>query len=315
MFVRKLPAILATAGLLVSLSACAAAPGPFSDCTPSGSAALVTASGTLGADPKAQFPTPLVSKAPDISVLGSGAGDPIASTDVVVASTTIYDGETGRVLASQQGDILALTLRSFVLGDFPVTQALECGTTGSRVVTTGTAAQLFGDSALGLAPDTTLVVVADITDSYPARATGADQIVDNAFPGLVLSPIGQPGMTFGSKPAPAVLTIATSKQGNGATVAAGDSLAVNLTGIVWGYTATFDSSWTNSAPKTILATPLDANGQGIAPGLAKALIGQKVGSQVLVIVPPSDGYPAGSEPAGVSAGDTLFFVVDILAID
>ena len=111
------------------------------------------------------------------------------------------------------------------------------------------------------------------------------------------------------------MSIAVSKQGNGATVAAGDSVALNLVGIVWGGKATFASSWSNSAPVTVVASPLDASGQGVVSGLAKALVGQRVGSQLFVAVPPSDGYPAGSEPTGVSAGDTLFFVVDILHID
>ncbi|MEQ1736589.1 MAG: FKBP-type peptidyl-prolyl cis-trans isomerase [Rhodoglobus sp.] len=312
---RKLPAILVTAGLLVSLSACATASGPFSDCTPNGNAGLVSAPGSFDSDPKAEFPTPLVATSTDVSVLVQGDGDAISSTDVIEATASIYSGDTGDVLASQQGEILALSLRSAVKGDFPFVAALTCATTGSRVVTTGTALQLFGEAALGLDPATTLVVVADITASYPAKATGVDQIVGNEFPGVVMSPIGEPGLTFGSKPAPTALTIAVSKQGNGATVAAGDTLALNLVGIVWGGKVTFASSWSNSAPVTVIAAPLDASGQGVVSGLAKALVGQRVGSQIFVIVPPSDGYPAGAEPAGVSAGDTLFFVVDILAID
>ncbi len=314
-FVRKIPAILATATLLVSLSACAATSGQFSDCTPSGNAGLVSASGSTGGDPQATFPTPIVAKSLDVSVLSSGDGDPILATDVVESLTTIYDGDTGAVLSTQQGDILALALRSNVTGSLPFTEAFECATAGSRVVVAGTAVQILGDSATGLDPATTLIVVSDITKSYPARATGVDQIVSNDFPGVVMSPIGQPGMTFGSKPAPTELTIAVAKQGDGATVAAGDSLALNLTGIVWGAKVTFASSWSNAAPVSVVASPLDASGQGVVAGLATALVGQRVGSQIFVIVPPSVGYPAGSEPAGVSAGDTLFFVVDILAID
>ena len=48
--------------------------------------------------------------------------------------------------------------------------------------------------------------------------------------------------------------------------------------------------------------------------LVNALVGQKVGSRVLVVVPPSEGYGKdGNQQAGIKGTDTLVFVVDILA--
>ena len=53
---------------------------------------------------------------------------------------------------------------------------------------------------------------------------------------------------------------------------------------------------------------------GIVPGLATALKGATVGSQILAVIPPSDGY--GSTATGqIPANSTLVFVVDILGID
>jgi FKBP-type peptidyl-prolyl cis-trans isomerase len=56
------------------------------------------------------------------------------------------------------------------------------------------------------------------------------------------------------------------------------------------------------------------------PGWDKGLVGQTVGSRILLVVPPADGYGAkGSPPIGVKgsppigAKDTMVFVVDILA--
>ena len=49
------------------------------------------------------------------------------------------------------------------------------------------------------------------------------------------------------------------------------------------------------------------------PGWDEALVGQTVGSQVLVIVPPNKGYGANGNPSGgIKGTDTLVFVVDIL---
>jgi peptidylprolyl isomerase len=50
------------------------------------------------------------------------------------------------------------------------------------------------------------------------------------------------------------------------------------------------------------------------PGFAEALDGKTVGSQVLVVIPPDQGY--GDQAQGpIPADSTLVFVVDILGID
>ncbi|MFJ2505792.1 FKBP-type peptidyl-prolyl cis-trans isomerase [Microbacterium sp. NPDC087592] len=46
-------------------------------------------------------------------------------------------------------------------------------------------------------------------------------------------------------------------------------------------------------------------------GFQKALEGQKVGSQVVVVMPPSDGY--GASEGHELQKESLVFVVDILA--
>jgi FKBP-type peptidyl-prolyl cis-trans isomerase len=49
----------------------------------------------------------------------------------------------------------------------------------------------------------------------------------------------------------------------------------------------------------------------VIPGWDKGLVGKKVGSRVLLVVPPADGY--GAEANGqIPANSTLVFAVDIL---
>ena len=48
------------------------------------------------------------------------------------------------------------------------------------------------------------------------------------------------------------------------------------------------------------------------PGFVQALAGQKVGSQVLVVIPPALGYGEDAK-AHELGGKTLVFVIDILA--
>ena len=50
------------------------------------------------------------------------------------------------------------------------------------------------------------------------------------------------------------------------------------------------------------------------PGWDKGLVGQTVGSRVLLVIPPSDAYgSAGQSQAGIKGTDTLVFVVDIIS--
>jgi peptidylprolyl isomerase len=71
----------------------------------------------------------------------------------------------------------------------------------------------------------------------------------------------------------------------------------------------FDSSFARGAPAGFVI------GTGrVIPGWDKTLVGKKLGSRVLLIVPPADGYgPSGQTSAGISGTDTLVFVLDLVA--
>jgi peptidylprolyl isomerase len=62
-----------------------------------------------------------------------------------------------------------------------------------------------------------------------------------------------------------------------------------------------------------LPATFTANNEGLIEGFATALIGQKVGSQVIAVIPPDLAYgSAGTQ--SVPAGATLVFVFDVLGI-
>src|SRR6185503_18862226 len=51
----------------------------------------------------------------------------------------------------------------------------------------------------------------------------------------------------------------------------------------------------------------------VVPGWDKGLVGKKVGSRVLLVLPPAEGYgEQGNPDAGITKDDTLLFVVDIV---
>lgn len=93
-------------------------------------------------------------------------------------------------------------------------------------------------------------------------------------------------------------------KGSGDTVQDGQSVTVNYTGWLTDGTQ-FDSSWDNGSPATFSLNQ-------VVTGFKNGLVGQTVGSQVLLIVPPDQGY--GSQAvSSIPANSTLIFVVDILA--
>ena len=108
--------------------------------------------------------------------------------------------------------------------------------------------------------------------------------------------------------APTALVIQPLITGTGATVQTGQTISVHYTGAIWASGEVFDSSWTRASPATF------AIGTGkVIDGWDQGLVGQTVGSQVLLVIPPDQGYGSEGNPdAGIAGTDTIVFVVDIL---
>jgi FKBP-type peptidyl-prolyl cis-trans isomerase len=102
------------------------------------------------------------------------------------------------------------------------------------------------------------------------------------------------------------LAVKTLIQGTGATYSAADALAANFVLYFWdGTSASQKASTFGTSPSLIPSNTL--------PGLKTALVGKKVGSRVLAVIPPADGYgTSGNSQIGVSGTTTLVFVIDLL---
>lgn len=118
----------------------------------------------------------------------------------------------------------------------------------------------------------------------------------------------KPVVTFPSGNPPTTLTTTVLHQGTGATVAKGNFLLVDYLGQIW-HGKVFDNSYDRGVPAGFTI------GVGhLIPAWDEALVGQKVGSRVLMTVPPAKGYGStGNTSAGIKGTDTLVFVVDIIA--
>jgi FKBP-type peptidyl-prolyl cis-trans isomerase len=120
--------------------------------------------------------------------------------------------------------------------------------------------------------------------------------------------------TFGKAPTVTIpkakagtgLTVKTLIQGTGTTLTKSDAMAANFVLYFWdGKSSSLKASTFTSSPTVIGGTML--------PGLESALIGKKVGSRILAVIPPADGYgTSGNSQLGITGSTTLVFVIDVL---
>jgi FKBP-type peptidyl-prolyl cis-trans isomerase len=280
--------------------------------TPGGSAVdSVTVTGDFGVAPAVDFPAPVSVDATQRAVVIEGTGDEVQAGDMVNFEVSIFNGTSGAIVSQSAysgGGWGAIEVNDtkFIPG---LVRTLECVNEGSRVVSVVTAEDGFGETGSpdgAVAPGDPLVIVADAVSIVPATATGAPQPPVEGMPVVKLDSDGAPTVTIPKTDAPTELQLATLKQGTGELVQEGDSVTVQYQGVNWRTGEVFDQSWGRGAA-TFPTT-------GVVPGFSAALVGAAVGSQVLAVLPPSQGYgEAGQPSAGIEGTDTLVFVVDVLS--
>ena len=206
---------------------------------------------------------------------------------------------------------------TFTLDDGQIIKGMVEGLTGvpvgSRVLIAIPPKDGYGTAGApdaGIGPTDTLLFVIDVKSAATVleRASGATVKPKAGLPKVTLDKAGKPTITLPKGKAPADLVVQPLINGKGAKVVKGQTITVNYTGVVWPGGKVFDSSWTNGSPASF------AIGVGkVIVGWDQGLVGKKVGSQVLMTIPPDKGYGvAGKSEAGIKGTDTLVFVVDIL---
>jgi peptidylprolyl isomerase len=120
----------------------------------------------------------------------------------------------------------------------------------------------------------------------------------------------KPTLTFPAGPPPADLAVKVLEAGDGPVVEAGDSIVVNYLGQTWNGRV-FDNSYDR---RSTISFPIGVG--AVIGGWDSGLVGQQVGSRVLLSIPPHEGYgPRGMPQAGIRGTDTLVFVVDLVGVE
>ncbi|MBV9451806.1 MAG: FKBP-type peptidyl-prolyl cis-trans isomerase [Streptosporangiaceae bacterium] len=281
--------------------------------------ATVTATGSFGKAPNVTIPKAKAGSSLTVKTLINGSGPALGKSQQFLGNYVVYswDGTSHKLAGSTYTSAPTLFTSPLLPG---LQTALSGKPIGSRVLAVIPPKEGFGTSGnpnAGITGTTTLVFVIDVLKAFSGKETASGTQQSNG--GGSLPTVTEPTKA-GTAPTvkippssvkpPTTLQVKTLLKGSGPTVAKGDAVVVQYVGYIWRTGKVFDSSWSRNADFgfTDGATPSQ-----VIPGWDTGLVGQTVGSRVLLVIPPKDGYgSSGASQAGITGTDTLVFVVDII---
>lgn len=280
---RVLAAVAAVA--LTLLAACTPEPEPAPE---------VTVTGEPGEMPDLRYEMPLTVEEPVVEVIWEGTGPELVEGLPVLVDYYAEAGGDGTVVGETfSGEPKPYLLTAEALG-LDIFEALRGQQVGARVLHLVPPGE--GQSAPTVA----------VFDLLPTRADGEPVEPREGIPTVELDEHGAPSITVPQAEPPAELVVQPLLRGDGPQVEPGQVITVQYTGVRWSDGSEFDSSWGPGK----LPAPFPIGVGSVIEGWDTGLVEQTVGSQVLLVVPPSQGYGGTDNEL---AGETLVFVVDILA--
>src|SRR4051794_13971780 len=258
----------------------------------------VKVSGDFGKTQTATFKTPLKASDLERTVLTEGTGAKTTAGQTIDSLVSVYLGKDGKALGSQPV--------SLTVGDSSVIKAftagIDCVPIGSRVVVTAPAKDMYGpqgNSQLGITADDSLVIVTDVIGEKKQLQPAAWK---KDVPAVTFDSSGKPTLKLPATKPPADLELKVLKPGTGDVVKSGDTVTLDYQGTSWDTKKIFDQSY-GKQPASFKTTD-------VVEGFGAALVGQKVGTKLVVTIPSKYAY--GEKGSGQQlSGQTLVFVIDI----
>lgn len=262
--------------------------------TPGGDGvAAVDVSGDFGSTPTVTFDAGLEVSTTEREVVIEG--DEVEPGQLVSAAYGLYNGTTGEQIETYGWGTTdpATPFRAdteLLFEGFAKT--IGCLGPGSRVVGVIPGSEAFGEPGeqVGIGADDVLVFVVDVlTDNV--WSTDLPEIGGSAEAPTVTLPATAPKTE---------LEIAVLEEGDGDVVGPADSVVVNYLGTAWETGEVFDSSFDRGEPAEFQVS-------GVVTGFREALVGQTVGSTIVVTMPPALGYGA-SEGHALQTSTLVFYI-------
>ncbi|MET8943659.1 FKBP-type peptidyl-prolyl cis-trans isomerase [Streptomyces sp. NPDC004542] len=278
----------------------------------------ITAGTKFGEKPTVAKGTGEPSKNLAVRTVIAGNGRTVAENDFVVANYLGQIWATAKVFDNSYDRkaplVMQLAQGSLIDG---WRYALAGRKAGSRVVMAVPPALGYGTSGnpdAGIKGTDTLVFVVDLVDSFNSKSSSKGKPVaqtDAGLPKVGTATDGSaPSVEIPKSDPPKKLVSNYVLEGDGAEVKASQAILCQFQGLVWESGKTFQETYGTGRLSQISLEQM----QQVVKGLADGVAGKKVGSRILVVVPPELGY-GDTPPSGgpVKKGSTLVFTVDILA--
>ncbi|MCL3819232.1 FKBP-type peptidyl-prolyl cis-trans isomerase [Aeromicrobium wangtongii] len=297
--------LLASVAATIFLAGCGgsgnAATGSFDDITVSD-----------GDTPKVSVPEKFAVDETDTKVLTQGEGDVVHAGDTVQANYVAVNGRTGKQFDTSfaSGTTPAVTLGASTT-TAGIIKGLVGQKVGSRVLVAIAPDDGFGQdqAQYDLKTGDTMVFLFDIEGKFPE---GKAKALPKSLPSLQLDDKGHPTgfkNTADMAKKQTRESIHVVNQGTGAAITSGQSVMANYVGQIYGSDKIFGETWSTGPQQPIVLS----EGNVIACW-TDLLIGQKIGSRVVLTCPADKAYgDQGREDASIKGGDTLIYVVDLLA--
>lgn len=250
-----------------------------------------------------------------VTTVVEGDGAAVADGDTVSTYLWVGNGTTQKQVLSDYDNGAPQPIPNDPDQLDPVFRSLLEGQTyGSRVVAVALASDVLGEEEndLGVDPAASLVIVADLVEKEAVAPTPTDDKAQDASPDeqpTVVEEDGKPtGLDFSGVDEPALdapVQRVVLKEGTGRALKASDTVTVDYLGSTYDASAPFDESYSRG-------TPLNSPLSGLIQGWSIGLTGVKVGSRVLLQIPPAFGYGAQGSGESIPGNATLWFVIDVL---
>ncbi|GAB3117091.1 FKBP-type peptidyl-prolyl cis-trans isomerase [Janibacter alkaliphilus] len=258
--------------------------------------------------------TPLTTTETESKVLTEGDGAELADDDIVQVDLAMFNAKDGKAIENSETytaepTMLDLSNQEMLPG---LSKAIRGTTVGSEGVAIIPPKDLFGEegmSDLGISGTDNVVLVFDVRRVIPAKAEGEKVAPDSDLPKVTWKEDGPASFDIPDEEAPDELVVEPLIKGEGDKVESGQTVYVTYTGALWRNGEVFDSTQQEGrGPFTF-----EVGAEQVITAWDEGLEGQTVGSRVLLVVPPEDGYGEEGSPDGsIKGDDTLVFVVDIL---
>jgi len=308
---KKTALVLSTFLLVGTLTGCAPASNFACEAFKTGDQVeAVSVSSNYGEIPVVSFPSPLSAENIQSREVVQGEGPVFTGRNLMEFEIALYNGGSGALLQQTAFDGSESPTEFFGPDKFPSFCVALAGTKeGSRVVAIIPPEQAHegqGVPQLGVGPTDSFIFVFDIRKVFLDQATGIAVAAESGLPTVVTTAEGIPGVTIPKTAPPEELRIAQLIRGEGDEVQLGQLVTMHYSGFLWSDSDKFDSSWDTGEPAQFTMQE-----GGLIDGFLKAVVGQPVGSRIIAVIPPAQGYRdagAGTIPPGA----TLVFVIDIL---